>query len=347
MEYIQLHVTAKPIPLNQRVPGQDVPAAARAGHGPRARQEAEERFASAADFAAAMQAVLRGATAAAAAEALREPPAARPPMTPTPGARGYGVASAPAPVPASAPTPPSAARARADACASRHRHPHVAARAARQSAAKRQHSTPRRGGHRVPPPGGGARSGDCSAKSPGGDASARRETRAGYVRAHGHASAPLPDPAGGHALRRLGEEEHRAGAPLAERMRPQHARGPRRAEAPPRARSAPGARDRRRPRPSMILWGPPGAGKTTLARVIAGATQSHFVPFSAVLGSVAELREIVAPRASGSPTTASGRSSSSTRSTASTRRSRTRSCRTSRTGRSRSSARPPRTRRSR
>jgi len=45
---------------------------------------------------------------------------------------------------------------------------------------------------------------------------------------------------------------------------------------------------------SMILWGPPGSGKTTLARIIAGATRSHFVPFSAVLGSVAELREIVA-----------------------------------------------------
>ena len=44
----------------------------------------------------------------------------------------------------------------------------------------------------------------------------------------------------------------------------------------------------------MILWGPPGSGKTTLARVIAGATRSHFVPFSAVLGSVGELREIVA-----------------------------------------------------
>ena len=45
---------------------------------------------------------------------------------------------------------------------------------------------------------------------------------------------------------------------------------------------------------SMILWGPPGSGKTTLARVIAAATRSHFVPFSAVLGSVGELREIVA-----------------------------------------------------
>jgi putative ATPase len=44
----------------------------------------------------------------------------------------------------------------------------------------------------------------------------------------------------------------------------------------------------------MILWGPPGSGKTTLARVIAAATRSHFVAFSAVLGSVGELREIVA-----------------------------------------------------
>ncbi len=46
--------------------------------------------------------------------------------------------------------------------------------------------------------------------------------------------------------------------------------------------------------PSMILWGPPGVGKTTLGRVVAESTKAHFVPFSAVLGSVAEVREIVA-----------------------------------------------------
>jgi putative ATPase len=45
---------------------------------------------------------------------------------------------------------------------------------------------------------------------------------------------------------------------------------------------------------SMILWGPPGSGKTSLAGVIATVTRSVFVSFSAVLGNVAELREIVA-----------------------------------------------------
>jgi putative ATPase len=44
---------------------------------------------------------------------------------------------------------------------------------------------------------------------------------------------------------------------------------------------------------SMILWGPPGVGKTTLGRIVAERTKSRFVPFSAVLGSVAELRAIV------------------------------------------------------
>ena len=43
--------------------------------------------------------------------------------------------------------------------------------------------------------------------------------------------------------------------------------------------------------PSMLLWGPPGTGKTTIARVIATRTQAHFVPYSAVLGTVGELRE--------------------------------------------------------
>jgi len=45
--------------------------------------------------------------------------------------------------------------------------------------------------------------------------------------------------------------------------------------------------------PSMILWGPPGVGKTTVGRIIAEQTQAKYVPFSAVLGNLQELRAIV------------------------------------------------------
>ncbi len=46
--------------------------------------------------------------------------------------------------------------------------------------------------------------------------------------------------------------------------------------------------------PSKTLWGPPGVGKTTLGRIVAEATRACFVSFSAVLGTVAELRDILA-----------------------------------------------------
>jgi putative ATPase len=46
--------------------------------------------------------------------------------------------------------------------------------------------------------------------------------------------------------------------------------------------------------PSMIFWGPPGSGKTTLARIIAAQTKSHFEPISAVTAGVGDLRRIVA-----------------------------------------------------
>jgi putative ATPase len=47
----------------------------------------------------------------------------------------------------------------------------------------------------------------------------------------------------------------------------------------------------------MILWGPPGCGKTTLARIIAGETRSHFIHFSAVLSGVKEIRAVIAEAA--------------------------------------------------
>jgi putative ATPase len=48
------------------------------------------------------------------------------------------------------------------------------------------------------------------------------------------------------------------------------------------------------PPPSLILWGGPGTGKTTLARLLAGRAGARFVPLSAVLSGVKELREAIA-----------------------------------------------------
>src|SRR3954454_6558194 len=45
---------------------------------------------------------------------------------------------------------------------------------------------------------------------------------------------------------------------------------------------------------SIILWGPPGTGKTTLARIVAETTRAKFVSFSAVLAGIKEIREVMA-----------------------------------------------------
>src|SRR6476660_7385757 len=45
---------------------------------------------------------------------------------------------------------------------------------------------------------------------------------------------------------------------------------------------------------SLILWGPPGVGKTTLAQVVARMTKAEFVPFSAVLSGIKEIKAVMA-----------------------------------------------------
>lgn len=89
------------------------------------------------------------------------------------------------------------------------------------------------------------------------------------------------------------DPQRAAHVPLAERMRPRTLAdlvGQAHLFGPGKLLSRAIAGDRV---PSMILWGPPGVGKTTLGRIVAESTKAHFVLFSAVLGSLADLRAIV------------------------------------------------------
>ncbi len=89
------------------------------------------------------------------------------------------------------------------------------------------------------------------------------------------------------------DERLTAIAPLAQRMRPrslEEVAGQEHLLAPGRPLRALIDADRLS---SVILWGPPGTGKTTLARLIAGATTRDFVPLSAVTAGVKEVRETV------------------------------------------------------
>jgi putative ATPase len=85
-----------------------------------------------------------------------------------------------------------------------------------------------------------------------------------------------------------------AGTPLAERMRPatfDELVGQQDVLAPGKPLREAIERDRLH---SIILWGPPGTGKTTLARLIAKATKARFVSFSAVLAGIKDIRDVMA-----------------------------------------------------
>jgi putative ATPase len=90
------------------------------------------------------------------------------------------------------------------------------------------------------------------------------------------------------------EEEPQAGRPLADRMRPQTLDEFIGQEELLGSGKPLRTQIERDDLSSMLLWGPPGCGKTTLARIIAKRTRSEFIPFSAVLSGIKEIKEVMA-----------------------------------------------------
>ena len=98
----------------------------------------------------------------------------------------------------------------------------------------------------------------------------------------------------GHLFESTSPESSASGAPLAERMRPRtfdELVGQRELLAPGQPLRGAVERDALQ---SIILWGPPGTGKTTIARLIATVTRAHFIAFSAVLSGIKDIRAVMA-----------------------------------------------------
>src|SRR5512142_914009 len=92
----------------------------------------------------------------------------------------------------------------------------------------------------------------------------------------------------------LPEQQGKGARPLADRMRPrtldefvgqEHIVGPGKPLRLQIERDDPG---------SIIFWGPPGTGKTTLAQIIAHVTKAEFIEFSAVLSGIKEIKQVMA-----------------------------------------------------
>ena len=107
------------------------------------------------------------------------------------------------------------------------------------------------------------------------------------------ASRPLFGEPPASPVQRGGDDGARAGTPLAERLRPRtldEMVGQEELLGPGRPLRRALESDTL---PSLILWGPPGSGKTTLAQVVRRSTRAHFEALSAVLSGVKELRELL------------------------------------------------------